>query len=120
MKRPIVVTLCGSYRMIKEFRRVEDLLERAGFASFSMPEGNVSDDPKAKENADILHKRKIAMSDLVYVVDISREHPDTYYGDSTKSEIDFAETLGIPVVYHMHWIGENLANLEAEFRGGTL
>ena len=119
MKRPIVVTLCGSYRMIKEFRRVEDLLERAGFASFSMPEGNVSDDPKAKENADILHKRKIAMSDLVYVVDFSTEHK-RYIGDSTKSEIDFANTLGIPVVYHMHWIGENLANLEAEFRGGTL
>lgn len=117
MKKPLVVTLCGSYRNIAEFRKVEALLEAAGIASFSMPDAY---NAEGKEAADILHKRKIAMSDFVYVVDVSEKHPDSYIGKSTKSEIEFAETLGVPVVYHMHWIGENLSKLEEEFRGGKL
>jgi hypothetical protein len=120
MENPLVVTICGSYRNIEEFRRVEARLERAGIASFSMPEGDVSNNPLAKRNADILHKRKIAMSDIVYVVDISPENPGCYIGESTISEITFANILGVPVVYHIHWVNEDLARLETEFRGGTL
>jgi hypothetical protein len=49
-----------------------------------------------KEMFDRLHKRKIAMSDLVFVV-----NPAGYIGESTRSEIEFAKSLHIDIVF-MH------------------
>jgi hypothetical protein len=47
-----------------------------------------------KEQIDELHKRKIDLSDEVYVLNIGG-----YIGESTRSEIDYAGTHGKPVVY---------------------
>ena len=42
-----------------------------------------------------LHKRKIDVSDAIYVVNI-----DGYIGNSTKSEIEYALKHGKEVIYH--------------------
>ena len=47
-----------------------------------------------KETLDELHKRKIDLSDSVYVLNVGG-----YIGESTRSEIDYADSKGIPVVY---------------------
>ena len=43
---------------------------------------------------DKLHKQKILMSDLIFII-----NKDNYIGSSTKSEIEFANMLDIPVIY---------------------
>jgi hypothetical protein len=53
------------------------------------PEGQ-----EAKKTLDRVHKAKIKMSDEVHVL-MERG----YLGDSTGSEIDYAESLGVPVWY---------------------
>ena len=47
-----------------------------------------------KEILDVVHKRKIALSDEVQVLRLNG-----YIGESTKSEIAFAKSLLIPVSY---------------------
>ena len=43
---------------------------------------------------DLLHKAKIKMSDEIFVINKNR-----YIGDSTKSEIEYAKSLNIPIHY---------------------
>jgi hypothetical protein len=45
-----------------------------------------------KEILDELHKRKIDISDAIFVVDI-----DGYIGESTRSEMEYAEKLNRPI-----------------------
>lgn len=47
-----------------------------------------------KEALDELHKRKIDLCDWVFVI-----NSQGYIGDSTRSEIEYAESLGKPVEY---------------------
>ena len=47
-----------------------------------------------KEQIDELHKRKIDLCDEVFVLNIGG-----YIGESTRSEIEYAESHGKPVVY---------------------
>ena len=47
-----------------------------------------------KEMLDKMHKRKIELSDIVYVLNL-----DGYIGKSTKSEIEHAQKLGKPIMY---------------------
>ena len=47
-----------------------------------------------KEALDVLHKEKISMSNVIVVIDVNK-----YTGDSTKSEISFAEVHNKPVFY---------------------
>lgn len=47
-----------------------------------------------KQLIDKNHKQKIIMSDEVYVVNKNK-----YIGESTKSEIEFAISIGKPVIY---------------------
>ena len=50
--------------------------------------------PEQKADLDALHKAKIAISDEIMVLDVGG-----YIGESTRSEIAFAEAHGIPVRY---------------------
>lgn len=73
-------------------------LERLGYAVFSVgsfmhAEGLEFDDD-TKRRLDALHLAKIAMSDLVFVVNIGG-----YVGESTRREVAFAESRGIPIHY---------------------
>lgn len=95
---PPIVTLCGSTRFKEEFLEVNRTLTLAG-AIVLMPGvfahcGDTITDEQ-KEGLDILHKQKIAISDLIIIID-----KYDYIGESTASEIGFAESLGIPTYYY--------------------
>ena len=55
-------------------------------------DGPIGEDTKLA--LDKLHKQKIVMSDLIFVI-----NKDDYIGNSTQSEIEFATLLDIPVIY---------------------
>lgn len=101
IKEKGVVTLCGSTRFYKNFLEVNNKLTAMGYIVLSI--GVVKSkavmldksDPKLESMLDELHKEKIAMSDAVLILDV-----DGYIGDSTKSEIKFAEWLGKKIYYY--------------------
>lgn len=63
-----------------------------------------------------LHEVKIRMSDAIYVINVEQ-----YIGNSTKSEIEFANLLGRPVFYYTTGYEHNKLDLEkAETLGGNL
>jgi hypothetical protein len=98
-----VITLCGSTRFETEFAEVNQRLTMDGcvvisLGMFGLPDlpgddwtANSSD---LKGRLDGLHLQKIRMADEVYIVD-----PGGYVGESTQSEIAYAESLGKPVRY---------------------
>ena len=102
-----VVTLCGSTRFKEQFMEAQKRLTLAGYIVISvglfghagdqevwdgMDEGTLS---KTKEMLDDMHKRKIDMADEIYVINVGG-----YIGDSTRSEIRYAEEHGKPVRYY--------------------
>lgn len=100
---PLIVCLCGSTRFIDEFRRQNLRLTLEGIIVLSIgcdtktdaELGIVAGDlaPK-KAMLDELHKRKIDLADRVFVLNVGG-----YIGDSTRSEIDYAQKIGVPVEY---------------------
>ena len=56
-----------------------------------MDEGTLT---RTKEMLDDMHKRKIDMADEIFVINVNG-----YIGESTKSEIDYAENIGKVVNY---------------------
>ena len=104
-----VVTLCGSTRFKEQFMDAQKRLTLACYIVISvglfghagdqevwdgMDEGTLS---KTKEMLDDMHKRKIDMADEIYVINVGG-----YIGDSTRSEIQYAEEHGKPVRYYQN------------------
>ena len=96
-----VITLCGSTRFKDEFEDVQRKLTLEGnivlsVGLFSHAEENGEDWAKngTKEMLDDIHKRKIDMSDEIFVI-----NKDGYIGSSTASEIEYAKTKGMPIRY---------------------
>jgi hypothetical protein len=96
------VTICGSLKSVPR-EHWDDLAQRESLKGHVVLTVNVwtlrdylhtKDGEEVKRQLDILHKKKIAMSDIVYVLT-----NDGYIGSSTQSEIDFAASLEIPIVY---------------------
>jgi hypothetical protein len=96
-------TVCGSMRNYIKMLTVAEELTRQGYLVL-MPfvrieEGNAPPyelaTPVAKAALDEMHLVKIQKSEVVVVVTDS----DKYYGDSTRSEIDYAKSMGIPVSF---------------------
>lgn len=102
-----VVTLCGSTRFKEQFMEAQKRLTLEGYIVISvglfghagdqevwdgMDEGTLS---KTKEMLDDMHKRKIDMADEIYVINVGG-----YIGDSTRSEIQYAEAHGKSVRYY--------------------
>ncbi len=96
--RPRIVTVSGSTRFAEETREVIAHLEMLGVAVFSvgsfMHAEGLKFSESTKRRLDELHLAKISMSDAVFVVNVGG-----YIGESTRREIAFAESLGIPVEY---------------------
>lgn len=92
-----VVTLCGSTRFKDEFYNVARNFTIKGWIVL-MPHvfGHSGDtiSPDKKEMLDDLHKRKIDMSEYIYVI-----NPGGYIGESTKSEIEYALKHNKDVMY---------------------
>ena len=92
-----VVTLCGSTKFKKEFERINEKLTLEGNIVISVGcfghAGCIITDIQ-KEMLDDMHKRKIDMADEVFVINVNG-----YIGNSTKSEIAYAENTGKVVRY---------------------
>jgi len=99
---PIIICLCGSTRFAQVFNEVAIVKTLAGYivlrpevVTYDGDTDPQFDQPEVKEALDELHKRKIDLADSVFVIDV-----DGYIGLSTRSEIEYAEGLGIPVEYY--------------------
>ena len=101
-----VITLCGSTKFKDEFMHIQKELTLKGNIVISvglfghsgdnevwenMDEGTKT---KTKEMLDDMHKRKIDMSDEIFVINVGG-----YIGESTKSEIEYAINNGKKVNY---------------------
>lgn len=94
-----VVTLCGSTRFKDAFMEAQKRLTLEGNIVISVGLFGHSGDNEVwtegtKEMLDNMHKRKIDMSDGIYVINV-----DGYIGESTRSEIDYAIRNGKTVEY---------------------
>ena len=103
--RPRVVCLCGSTRFWREFQRASLRETMAGRIVLSIGAATGTDDehfgnlPKeeydrVKTMLDELHKRKIDLADEVLILNVNG-----YIGQSTRSELEYAQALGKPVRY---------------------
>ena len=101
-----VITLCGSTRFRDQFMDAQKRLTLEGNIVISvglyghsgdeevwegMDEGTLT---RTKEMLDDMHKRKIDMADGIFVINVGG-----YIGDSTRSEIAYAEAAGKNVFY---------------------
>ncbi|MBQ6469152.1 MAG: hypothetical protein IJJ50_03755 [Lachnospiraceae bacterium] len=101
-----VITLCGSTRFKEAFMDAQKRLTLEGNIVISvglfghsgdnevwegMDEGTMT---RTKEMLDDMHKRKIDMSDGIFVI-----NPGGYIGSSTRSEIGYAKAAGKTVEY---------------------
>lgn len=101
-----VITLCGSTRFKDEFMQAQKDLTLKGNIVISvgmfghagdkevwehMDEGTFT---QTKAMLDDIHKRKIDMSDEIFVINVGG-----YIGESTKSEIEYAKKTGKKVNY---------------------
>lgn len=94
-----VITLCGSTRFKDAFMETQKRLTLEGNIVISVGLfGHSGDDEvwtgNTKEMLDDMHKRKIDMSDEIYVINVGG-----YIGSSTKSEIEYAKANGKTVRY---------------------
>ena len=106
LKKYKVITLCGSTKFKEEFIKAQKDLTLKGNIVISvglfghsgdsevrenMDEGTLT---KTKEMLDDMHKRKIDMSDEIFVINVNG-----YIGNSTKSEIEYAKKTGKKIKY---------------------
>lgn len=94
-----VITLCGSTKFKDEFLREQKRLSLEGNIVISVGLFGHSGDDEVwsdgkKEMMDDMHKRKIDMSDEIFVI-----NKNGYIGSSTKSEIEYAIKTNKPVNY---------------------
>jgi hypothetical protein len=99
---PEIVCLCGPMRNYEAYRKAEYDLELQGkivLAPSFKPGAKIHDGmtgctPEQKVKLDELHKRKIDLADRVLVLNVGG-----YVGESTRSEIEYAQTHGKQVEY---------------------
>ena len=94
-----VITLCGSTRFRDAFLEVQKQLTLEGNIVISVGLFGHSGDDEVwisgtKVMLDDMHKRKIDMADEIYVINVGG-----YIGESTRSEIEYAEATGKLVRY---------------------
>jgi hypothetical protein len=100
--RPEIVVLCGSTRFVDEFNRQRKTLTEQGYIVLSIEVVTTQSrevdpqhaDPDLKGRLDELHKRKIDVADWVFVLNVGG-----YIGESTRSEVEYAERIGRPIRY---------------------
>lgn len=93
----MVITLCGSTRFRAQFEEMNKKLTLEGHVVLSVGVfGHFGDKITDGEKImlDLIHKKKIDMSDAIYVIDVGG-----YIGDSTFSEIKYAQRQGKQVFY---------------------
>ena len=98
-KKYKVITLCGSTKFKEEFLEIQKKLTLQGYIVISVGLFGHSGDNEVwsngvKEMLDDMHKRKIDISDEIFVI-----NKGGYIGNSTRSEINYAKSLGKKVRY---------------------
>jgi hypothetical protein len=100
---PPIAVICGSTRFMDVMTEVDRALTWTGYIVVKpgcdmKAEHPLWADPveaeAGKQRLDGLHRAKIRLADRVYVV-----APGGYIGDSTRAEIAYALSLGLPVRY---------------------
>ena len=96
---PKIITLCGSTRFKDEWAKWNHKITvETPALVFSVCRSSHDDmapiSNDEKRLLDLIHKAKIAKSDEIFVLDVGG-----YIGDSTRSEIAFAKSIGVPVRY---------------------
>ena len=94
-----VVTLCGSTKFKDNFINAQRQLTLSGKIVITVGLFGHSGDEnritlEVKKMLDDMHKRKIDMSDSIFVI-----NRNNYIGDSTKSEIEYAKKTGKRIKY---------------------
>ena len=94
-----VVTICGSTKFKDEFKKAAaDLTLNNKCIVLTCNLFNHADNlnisKESKTMLDAMHKSKIDMSDMIYVI-----NKDDYIGESTRSEIIYAAMTGKEIVY---------------------
>lgn len=95
-----IITLCGSTKFKTEFLEEQKRLTLEGNIVISVGcfghsgDGEIWRGICVKDMLDAMHKRKIDLADEIFVINVGG-----YIGDSTKSEIQYAESTGKPVKY---------------------
>lgn len=109
MRKYKVITLCGSTRFKDEFMQQQKRLTLEGNIVISVGLfGHADGDYKTvitdevKEMLDDIHKRKIDMSDAIFVIDVNG-----YIGSSTRSEIEYAKSTGKEIMYLSEYLKNN-------------
>jgi hypothetical protein len=102
--KPKVVCFCGSTRFAVYFMIERWKLEKQGIITLGiniLPDGYFSESNHhgaeqegVKHILDELHKRKIDISDEVVILNVGG-----YIGDSTRSELEYALSIGKTVKY---------------------
>ena len=98
MTKPEIVCICGSTRFKDEWAYWRQQFTCDGKIVLAIEivtsKDMVTTDPELKSRLDELHKRKIDLADRVFILNV-----EGYIGDSTRSEIEYAERFGKPVEY---------------------
>ena len=98
-----VITLCGSTRFRNEFEEYNKALTLEGYLIFTcgcwmqepgQDKGLEEISIGKKRLLDKVHKKKIKISDAIFVI-----NKDGYIGESTASEIEYAEKLGKEIMF---------------------
>ncbi len=93
-----IVTICGSMRFSEEMKKIAFDLELEKEYLVIQCVYNTDNIELNEDEINLMskvHFNKIDISDAIYVVNI-----DGYIGESTRSEIDYAEKTGKRVIYH--------------------
>ena len=98
-----VITLCGSTKFKEHFIQAQERLTLEGNLVISVGLFGHTDHPEIfdtdiKIMLDKMHKAKIDLAEEIFVIDVNH-----YIGESTKSEIEYAQALGKPVRYLSDW-----------------
>lgn len=102
--RPRITVLCGSTRFKEQINKVNAELTMRGelvislgvFGHVDLPDHDwTTGGNDDKRSLDELHRRKIDLADRVLIINVGG-----YIGESTRGEIEYAESLGKPVHYH--------------------
>lgn len=106
---PLIICLCGSTRFAAAFHEWNLRLTLEGHIILSIgadmkTDAEVFENMQAeqvetiKRQLDVLHLRKIELADRIMVLnDMVEGRP--YIGDSTKREIEYARSLGKPIMW---------------------
>ena len=93
-----IVTICGSIRYSKEMIKISKKLELD--YNYAVIQCVYNGSTQKYNETDInnltrIHRKKIDISDAIYVVNI-----DGYIGDGTRKEIEYALIKGKEILYH--------------------